>query len=311
MNATVTAALYAIFLWWFSTGAIFYFNARPQRTFRWSLLGATLVLALALLGLWASAGQQTASGAMIAFSCGLLIWGWHTMTYFMGIITGPRRRGCANGCKGWTHFLHAAQTGLYHEAAIILTFVLMIGLTWKQPNQFGLWTFVLLWVMHLSAKLNVFLGVRNLNKEFIPPHLKYLTCFFRRRAMNLLFPLSVTGGTTATVLLATAAFDPAADVHHTIGMTLLATLMALAVIEHWFMMLPIPAERLWRWSLTPEVPVVAQSSSPTSGSCRGHSSAHDSSRLQVRFDAVEPRSGVTAAPAPERLAEAMRARLPS
>jgi hypothetical protein len=25
--------------------------------------------------------------------------------------------------------------------------------------------------------------------------------------------------------------------------------MALAVIEHWFMILPIPAEALWRWSL--------------------------------------------------------------
>jgi hypothetical protein len=29
----------------------------------------------------------------------------------------------------------------------------------------------------------------------------------------------------------------------------LATLMALATLEHWFLMLPMPSTVLWRWSL--------------------------------------------------------------
>jgi len=44
---------------------------------------------------------------------------------------------------------------------------------------------------------------------------------------------------------------PGIEASITIGFVLLATLSALAVIEHWFMILPIPAEALWRWSLRP------------------------------------------------------------
>ena len=29
----------------------------------------------------------------------------------------------------------------------------------------------------------------------------------------------------------------------------LAALLALAVLEHWFLVLPLPAEKLWSWSL--------------------------------------------------------------
>jgi putative photosynthetic complex assembly protein 2 len=246
-----TAALYATFLWWFSTGVIFFLNARPQRTFRWSMIGGSLLVVAALFGIWASAGIASPLGAFIAFTCGVVVWGWHTMSYYMGVITGPRRHRCPPGCRGWRHFVHGVNTGLYHELAIIATAALIAALTWGAPNQFGLWTFVVLWAMHVSAKLNVFLGVRNLNKEFIPEHLGYLTSYFRRRSMNLLFPFSVTIGTGVTLALMSAALEPGATPFFRTGHILLATLMALAVIEHWFMILPIPADVLWRWSLRP------------------------------------------------------------
>jgi len=251
LQTIISAILFATFLWWFSTGVIFYLNARPTHTFRWSMLGGTVLLAGALYGLWATAGNDTVYGAFTAFTCGLLVWGWHTMSYFMGIVTGPRRERCSPGCGGWRHFWHATQTSLYHEIAIIATAGLLIALTWGQPNLFGLWTFLVLWGMHVSAKLNVFLGVRNLNEEFIPKHLSYLTAFFRQRPMNLLFPFSVTAATIITTLLVQKSIAPGADTFTAVGYTLLATMMALAVIEHWFMILPIPAEALWRWSLEP------------------------------------------------------------
>jgi hypothetical protein len=40
----------------------------------------------------------------------------------------------------------------------------------------------------------------------------------------------------------TNAFDITRD-------TLLATLLTLAVIEHWFLVLPVPAEAMWNWAL--------------------------------------------------------------
>jgi len=188
LSHLILAALFAAFIWWFSTGVIFYLNARPRHTFLWSMLGGTVVLLAALWGIWATADLQTPLGAFVAFTCGVLIWGWQTMSYYMGVITGPRRASCPPNCRGWRHFVHAVETGIYHELAIIATAVLLVVLTFEQPNRYGLWTFLILWAMHVSAKLNVFLGVRNLNKDFIPKHLSYLTRFFRRQAMNLLFP---------------------------------------------------------------------------------------------------------------------------
>jgi putative photosynthetic complex assembly protein 2 len=102
--------------------------------------------------------------------------------------------------------------------------------------------------MHSSAKINAVLGVRNLNEEFFPSHLKYLRSFLRRRAINALFPFSVTGGTIATVLIlqnATHTSTPFVFVNA----VFLGTMMALAVLEHWLLILPIPAAKLWAWGL--------------------------------------------------------------
>jgi putative photosynthetic complex assembly protein 2 len=33
------------------------------------------------------------------------------------------------------------------------------------------------------------------------------------------------------------------------GQAMLATLCALAMLEHWLMVLPLPSDALWRWSL--------------------------------------------------------------
>jgi putative photosynthetic complex assembly protein 2 len=261
LDSILIAIVYATFIWWFSTGVIFWLNARPRRTFRWSMLVGSILLIIALFGVRLTAGMASSTGAFLAFTCGVLIWGWHTMSYYMGVITGPRREACPRGCRGWRHFVHAVETSLYHELAIIATAILIAALTWGQPNGFALWTFVVLWGMHVSAKLNVFLGVRNLNKEFIPGHLQYLTRYFRRRAMNLLFPVSVTSGTIVTMVLAQTAMAAESGGLIATGHVLLATLMALAVIEHWFMMLPIPAEVLWRWSLEP-APVKTEHAAP-------------------------------------------------
>ena len=42
------AALYVLFVWWFSTGAVLYVVGLPRRSFRWTLLTASGLLAAAL-----------------------------------------------------------------------------------------------------------------------------------------------------------------------------------------------------------------------------------------------------------------------
>ena len=249
MSHFVLPALFALFVWWFSTGVIIYLDGLPQRTFRWSMLGATLLLVAALYGLARSSADASIHGAYLAFTWGLLAWGWQEISFYMGYVTGPRRAPCPEGCRGWAHFLHAIQTSLWHELVIIACAVVIVATTWHQPNQIGMWTFMVLWWMHQSAKLNVFLGVRNLNEQFLPEHLKFLSSFLRKEPMNLLFPLSVTVSTIIAVLMFARAFAAGTSAFDAAGYTFVGTMMALAILEHWFLVLPLPAARLWDWSL--------------------------------------------------------------
>ena len=55
--------LFALFVWWFSTGAILYSTACRARTFRWSMLGATGLPLLGALGPGRDAATTPASPA--------------------------------------------------------------------------------------------------------------------------------------------------------------------------------------------------------------------------------------------------------
>jgi putative photosynthetic complex assembly protein 2 len=241
--------LYALFVWWFSTGVIIYLDLLPRRTFRWSLLGASLLAGACLYDL--AAGRQDASvaGAYRAFTAGLVVWGWQLIAFYMGYLTGPRQTVCADEERGWRRFGHGIQACLYHETAAAGGAVLILWLTWGGANQVGIWTYGVLWGMHQSAKLNVFLGVPNLNAQFLPAHLTFLKGLMRVRPMNLLFPLSVTVPLIATTLLVERALGAGGGTFIGTGYIFVATLMAFAVLEHWFMVLPLPAEALWAWSL--------------------------------------------------------------
>jgi putative photosynthetic complex assembly protein 2 len=67
--------------------------------------------------------------------------------------------------------------------------------------------------------------------------------------MNLLFPLSVTAGTLLAVRLIADARLADAGSFDAIAATLLAALTVLAVLEHWFLVLPLPIAALWGWGM--------------------------------------------------------------
>jgi putative photosynthetic complex assembly protein 2 len=239
---------YTLLVWWLSTGLVLFLDGLPRATFRWSMLGASAMLGVALYGLVRTSGDTTVAGAYLAFTCGVLAWGWQEMGFLMGFLTGPRKQPCASGCNGWRHFGHGIQALLYHELAIVGMALAIVAITWGGPNQVGTWTFLLLWAMRQSAKLNLFLGVRNLSEEFLPDHLKYLAQYFRKAPMNLLFPVSVTVSTViAGVLVDRAAAS--AGAFESVGCTLLATLLVLAILEHWLLVLPLSTTALWSWGL--------------------------------------------------------------
>ncbi|CAH2601021.1 conserved membrane protein of unknown function [Rhodovastum atsumiense] len=249
MSQYLSPALHALFVWWFSTGVVIYLDGLPRRTHRWTMLGSTLVLAFSLYGVWYSSGDVSVGGAYAAFTYGLLAWSWIEVSFYLGYVTGPRKETCADGCSGWRHFGHAIMASLWHELAILALAAVVGALTWEQPNQVGLWIFVVLWWMHQSAKLNVFLGVRNLNEEFIPDHVAFLKSFFTKKPMNLLFPFSITLSTVAAVVVFQRAFAVGADGFTVTGNMSVGAMLALAILEHWLLVLPIPSAALWAWGL--------------------------------------------------------------
>jgi len=92
------------------------------------------------------------------------------------------------------------------------------------------------------------LGVRNLCTEFLPDSVAHLSQHFTKKAMNRLFPFSVVFGTIAAAILLRAAFDPASSLDHAAGSMLVATLVALGVIEHWLLVTPLSALDLFSTS---------------------------------------------------------------
>ncbi len=249
MNSTALAALFAVFIWWFATGVVLLLNGMQRHAYRRTLILST-GLGLAALYALAHTAQQTGTAAVYcAFTSALLVWGWHELSFLTGWITGPRTTAIAPTLQGLPRFVQAVRAILWHELGILAVGAVIVAVTWGAPNQVGTWTFLVLWSMRTSAKLNLFFGVRNLSEEFLPAHLAYLESFFRRRAMNLLFPVCVTVASGVLGLMVVHALSPATPPGEVLGLTLVGTMLALAIVEHWMLVLPVSTTALWRWAM--------------------------------------------------------------
>jgi putative photosynthetic complex assembly protein 2 len=249
MTELAFPVLFALFLWWFSTGVVLMLDGLPRAATRVSLAIASLAALAALWSLAHVAELETVGAAYAGFVLAIVIWGWQELAFLTGWITGPRRHGCLPGCRGTRHFMHAVQAILYHEITILVALLAVVAVSWEAPNQTGTWTFLVLWAMRISAKLNLFLGVRNTGEEMLPDRLAYLRSFFARRPMNLLFPISVTAATIIATLLVLRAIDPHETPAVSAGLLLASSLLALAILEHWLMVLPVRVSALWDWAM--------------------------------------------------------------
>lgn len=239
--------VFSIAVWWLSTGIILRLvdGAGPGRQAR-ALVAASLALTLGLAGVVLTRDMTTPLGAYLAFVSALLVWSWQEITFLVGLVTGPNRQPCPE-VKGWARAWHAFRTIAHHEAALVLLGAAVILPSWDAANPVAYQTFLVLWAMRLSAKLNLFLGVKNFYESFLPPSLHYLLTYFSRRSFNLFFPVSLSLATLVAVFLweqawlGESAYEIAAS-------SLVASLLALAILEHLLLVLPIHPERLWRWA---------------------------------------------------------------
>ena len=252
------AALSALFLWWFSTGVILLVVRIADRLGRSVSVGVTVVsspmLVAGALMFWVSLDSATLGDAYLAFVAALLMWGWIELAFLTGVVTGPVQRPCPDDLPEWQRFLRAFGTVAYHEIALLLALLLMGFTGWGAENVVGLWTFAVLYFARISAKLNLYMGVPRINTEFIPSALSHLPSHFRIRPLNWLFPLSVSALAFA-VACWMERFWVADTLGAQAGFALLTAITALALVEHWLMVLPLPDAKLWRWMLPAPTPL--------------------------------------------------------
>ena len=142
--------------------------------------------------------------------------------------------------RGLDRFLAALATSLWHEFAIVLGGLAILALVWGAPT-FALWTYGVLVLMNLSARLDLFLGVRNLTPSSARPS-RLPRLLPVQQADEPAVPGLGQPGHDGHRMIGRAALvgDPWP---RPVGFTMLATLMGLATLEHWFLMLPLPLRR--------------------------------------------------------------------
>ena len=248
MSDVTLAIVYSLFVWWFATGLVFLVVLRRQAAVRVGLIGAAALFPVCLVLLAKSSMMTGVAGAYLAFTAAVVLWGTQEVAFLTGFLTGPRPLPCPPGATGLDRLGAAIGAILYHEIALLASSAAVVVVTWQAPNQFGALTFLVLWIMRVSAKLNLFLGVPVLNDEVMPDRIAYLRSYFRRGPLNWLFPLCVLVAVMMIAGFIDAAADPEAARAITVGYALLVGLTGLALAEHAFMLVPLPIARLWRWS---------------------------------------------------------------
>jgi putative photosynthetic complex assembly protein 2 len=236
---------YVVAIWFFGTAMVVALDHLARRRL---ILGAASVAAcLALIVIMATSEMRSATGAYISFGAAFVIWAWHELTFLTGAAAGPRLSPLPANARGWTRFRLSAAAVLTHEIALFLTAILLATLTWDGANQTAAATFALLFILRLSTKLNIYLGVPNFAQDLLPPQLDYLKSYFRKARFNLLMPVSLVLFSIWLWFCADRAISGGHDIM--VRWSLMAGLTLLGLVEHVLLVLPLNDSLLWRWAI--------------------------------------------------------------
>ncbi|MGR3434349.1 MAG: putative photosynthetic complex assembly protein PuhE, partial [Shimia sp.] len=184
----------------------------------------------------------------LGFGAALALWGWIEMAFLCGVVSGWHRR-IATDATGWRRAWEAFGVVAWHEVLLLAGLGALVWIGWGAANPMPTLTYGVLYLARVLAKLNLFLGVPGFNLEAVPAALAHVPSHFRRADPSWLFPvtIAVLGGLTAAMIAQMMAATGAAA----IAFALLTALSALALFEHWMMLLPMADTKLWRWIVPP------------------------------------------------------------
>ena len=259
MTSPLLAALGVLLAWWLSTGLILWrvrvADNGPARGHLHSVIGGLPLLGFGLWGAIVSATDPSAFGVYLGFAAALALWGWVELAFLSGVLTGPNHMPSPAGLAPRARFARALLAVAWHELALA---AIMSGLIWAQwggVNTIAAATFALLLVARTLAKINLFLGVPRINLQFIPRPITHIKSHFRVAPATGFLLLSICILVMLTVLFIIWAQDGVTP-ENSLGYTILAALAALALLEHLFMVLPLPDAKLWAWMLPKAKPPI-------------------------------------------------------
>ncbi|NBT35274.1 MAG: DUF3623 family protein [Betaproteobacteria bacterium] len=242
-------------LWWGLTGLVLWACSLTAWPLRIAMLVCTVGCYVGLTGAAESAHEPSVTGSYLGFVSVLLVWCWLEMTFLLGLVTGPNREACPPHLSGTARFKLAFGTIAYHELALLLAGAAILIPSFGAQNHTAAITFLVMWVMRLSAKLNLFFGVRNFYEGFLPSPTRHLASYFRRSRLTVTLFVSIwlSAGLAAIAWMEATAMDTLA--YERVGAFLVATLLSLSLLEHLLLVLPIAPERLWLFKARLQRPV--------------------------------------------------------
>ena len=106
------------------------------------------------------------------------------------------------------------------------------------PNPTIQNTLAVLWLMRWSTKLNLFLGVRHFNSQWLPDNMRYITSYLKAGKNSWFIIFSTIFAAYCTYLLFSFG-QLAAEPASALSLFLVGWLAVLAVLEHCFLMMPM------------------------------------------------------------------------
>ena len=253
--SSMFSIFFVLFLWWFLTGAILYTAKRldlgDSKT-RFTVVIVTLPLFFcAWYFYFHCLDGMSYSDIFCSFIASLFIWGWVEFTFLTGVVAGIpllEKREIARDPER-ERFINGFRSIALNECFLISCLFLMAVLSVDKENNFGLTTFLILYVARVSAKLNLFFGVPYINLHFLTAPLKHIATFCRVAPVGFFFFTSTIMLSLMFLFLVVFAFAAESMSELQFGYLLLSTLSGLAVLEHLFMALPVRDAKLWNWML--------------------------------------------------------------
>ena len=243
----IPAIVIAVSAWWLLTGLALLLVHQPQKIAHRGFITHSIFTLAAWLCVPLNTGLTSPIAVAGGFLLGLTIWGWLELSYLLGYVNGPNHKVYRGGPSTFRRFKGALATTIYHEAAALASVALLAAISVDQPNRTACYTVTVLCLMRWSAKLNLFFGVRAFNDRWLPDHLHYLTSYLRVGRVSWLLPTSTLIGFFVTFEIYELAAQ-SSSMSNQLSLSLVASLMLLASIEHIFLLFPVNEAALWYWA---------------------------------------------------------------